>query len=319
MQWPLDDVPGDCIFETWTTLEGPVIHMRFRCTNQRQDKTRYRPCPQELPAVYTISRLSRLMSYTGEKPFAGDGLTHVNNDWHKPWPWTRFVATEGWAALVDENDWGLGVFKDDGGEFHGGIYGDGRSDDPKHGSTAYVAPIHVENFDHDIVYEHRTEFMVGKLEDIRRRFNGMATKAPPAWRFADDRQHWTSTNAADQGFPMNGAWRLRLEEKKFRLESGIRCWRADGAPRLDLTAACTGEPLTARVFWKRLDDDKFDKQKSLDVTLNPDGNFHTYRLALGDSTGYRGLIMGLAIEPALQPKSGGELAIQSIVLMPSSE
>jgi hypothetical protein len=73
------------------------------------------------------------------------------------------------------------------------------------------------------------------------------------------------------------------------------------------------------VFWKRLDDDKFDKQKSLDVTLNPDGEFHTYRLALGDSTGYRGLIMGLAIEPALQPKSGGEIAIQSIVLMPSSE
>ena len=45
MQWPLENVPGDCLFETWTTLEGPLIHMRFRCTNQRQDKTQYRPLP----------------------------------------------------------------------------------------------------------------------------------------------------------------------------------------------------------------------------------------------------------------------------------
>ena len=84
MQWPLNNVPGDCIFETWTTLEGPVIHMRYRCTNHRQDQTQYRPCPQELPAVYTISKLCRLMSYTGDRPFTGDKLTHVINDWHKP-------------------------------------------------------------------------------------------------------------------------------------------------------------------------------------------------------------------------------------------
>ena len=62
MQWPLNNVPGDCLFETWTTLEGPVIHMRYRCTNRRSDKTAYRPCPQELPAVYTISKLWRLMA-----------------------------------------------------------------------------------------------------------------------------------------------------------------------------------------------------------------------------------------------------------------
>src|SRR6185437_9235143 len=97
------------------------------------------------------------------KPFTKDALTQITNDWRKPWPWTHFVATERWAALVDEHDWGLGVFKDDGAQFDGGIYGDARSEDPKDGSTAYVAPIQVENFDHNIVYEHRTDFMVGNL------------------------------------------------------------------------------------------------------------------------------------------------------------
>ena len=212
MQWPLNDVPGDCIFETWTKLDGPLIHMRYRCTNQRADKTFYRPCPQELPAVYTISKLWRLMSYTGDQPFTQAPLTHVTNDWHKPWPWTRFIGTERWAALVGEDGWGLGVFKDDAGEFHGGIHGDGRSDDPKHGSTAYVAPIHMENFDHNIVYEHRdgvhdrtigadsqafqpdrhetTAFLAFRRRpaalDLAQR---QRSRLPPAWSMADQMRH----------------------------------------------------------------------------------------------------------------------------------
>ena len=316
MQWPLNNVPGDCLFETWTTLEGPVIHMRYRCTNQRADKTFYRPCPQELPAVYTISKLWRLMSYTGDKPFTQDALTHVTNDWRKPWPWTRFVATERWAALVNEADWGLGVFKDDGGEFHGGIHGDGRSDDPKHGSTAYVAPIHMENFDHDIVYEHRTEFMVGRLDDIRQRFNQMAGKTPPAWRFARDRQHWTLRNAVDQGFPLHGEWRIKCGEKKPRLESGVTCWRADRAPSMDLEVACAGPAVALRLYWKRLDDDKFDAKKSAAVELRPDGKFHPYHLDLAALPEYRGLITELSIEPAPQPRPGDEIAFRSIILLP---
>lgn len=315
MQWPMDNVAGDCVFETWTTLEGPVIHMRFLCTNQRQDKTQYRPCPQELPAVYTISRLSRLMSYVGDKPFTGDALTQVANDWRKPWPWTRFTATEGWAALVDDKDWGLGVFKEDGGEFHGGIYGDERSEDPKHHSTAYVAPIHLETFDHNIVYEHRTEFVVGKLEEIRKRFNQMAAKTPPAWRFTRDRQHWTVRDATDQGFPLKGEWRITFGDRKPRLESGIRCWRAEDASGLALTAAHAGrEPLSLQVLWKRLDGDKRENSKLLSLELKPDGQFHTYHLELKNSPEYRGLITGLVLEPSGSPRPGEELGIRSIKL-----
>jgi hypothetical protein len=314
MQWPLNNVPGDCIFETWTRLEGPVVHMRYRCTNQRSDKTAYRPCSQELPAVYTISKLSRLMSYTGNKPFTQDTLTQVTNDWRKPWPWTRFVATERWAALVDKDGWGLGVFKDDGGEFHGGIYGDERADDPKHGSTAYVAPIHVENFDHNIVYEHRTDFVVGNLADIRKHFNDLATQTPPAWHFVKDRQHWTMRNATDQGFPMHGEWRIKFGANKPRLESAVQCWRAENAPSADLEIACSGQATTARMFWKRLDDDKYDALKSLSLALTSDGKFHKYHLNLASSLEYRDLIIGLAFEPVTQPRPGEEMSIKSIVL-----
>ena len=314
MQWPLNNVPGDCLFETWTSLEGPVIQMRFRCTNQRSDKTAYHPCGQELPAVYTISRLCRLMSYTGSRPFADDALTQVTNDWRRPWPWTRFLATERWAALVNNQGWGLGVFKDDGSEFNGGVYGDARSDDPKDGSTAYVAPIHIENFDHNIVYEHRTAFVVGKLADIRKRCNQMATRMPPAWRFDQDRQHWTVRNGSDGGFPLNGAWRIKLGAARPHLESAVQCWRAESAPAMDLEIAYTGQVTTARVFWKRLDDEQCDAKKSLVLELKPDAKFHRYHLDLASSPEYRDLIIGVAIELITQSRTGEEIAIKSVVL-----
>ena len=317
MQWPLEGVPGDCVFETWTTLEGPLIHMRFRCTNRRTDKTQYRPCPQELPAVYTISKLSRLMSYTGDRPFTGGALTHVKNDWHKPWPWTRFTATEGWAALVDDEGWGLGVFKVDGSEFHGGIHGDGRSEDPKHGSTAYVAPIHHENFDHDLVYEHRTEFLVGQLEEMRRRFNAMAERTPPAWRFERDRQHWTVHGATDEGFPLKGAWLIHLGERKARLDSGGRPWRAEAAPTVRLRIAYAGRPTTARIYWKRLGDDHFDRERSVPLELDSDGQVRAPIVELGRSPGYRGLIAALAIEPGDEPRPGETLTLHTVELLPA--
>lgn len=312
MQWPLDNVPGDCLFETWTTLDGPMIHMRFRCTNQREDQTSYRPCAQELPAVYTISKLSRLMSYTGDQPFTSAALTHVRNDWRKDWPWTRFTATERWAALVDDTDWGLGVFKDDGGEFHGGIYGDDRSADPKHGSTAYVAPIHREHFDHNIIYEHRTAFTVGHLEEIRRRFNAMATTSPPAWRFETDRQHWTLHRASDEGFPLNGAWRIRFGDQRPRLEGPTQCWRAAQSPEVEIEIGYQGPATQGRILWKGLGADHYETERSLTFDLVPAEAFRTYRLDLSDSPGYRGLITGLAFEPVAEPIPGGQIVIRSI-------
>lgn len=315
MQWPLDKVAGDCIFETWTRLEGPVIQMRFRCTNQRLDQTVYRPCAQELPAVYTISKLSRLMSYTGEHPFTGAALTQVSNDWHAPWPWTRFTATERWAALVDDSNWGLGVFKDDGGEFHGGIHGDARTDDPKHGSTAYVAPIHRESFDYNIVYEHRTSFMIGQLAEIRRRFNALATKALPAWRFTTDRQHWNLSHATDQGFPLRGEWRIRCGDQKPRLEGPTQCWQAEQSPAVELEIAYEGPATQARLFWKRLGDEGYDAKRSVAFDLVATEKFRTYRLALATASEYRGLITGLAFEPLAQPRPGGQIAIKSISLI----
>jgi hypothetical protein len=108
MQWALKNVPGDCTFETWITLEGRTVQVRNRLTNQRKDEKQYPALDQELPAVYTVGKLHRLMTYTGDRPFADKPLTEIPRRPAKDGrpQWTTFFATERWAALVDDGDWG---------------------------------------------------------------------------------------------------------------------------------------------------------------------------------------------------------------------
>ena len=39
LHWPLENVPGECTYESWTTLDGANVTMRFRATNARPDRT----------------------------------------------------------------------------------------------------------------------------------------------------------------------------------------------------------------------------------------------------------------------------------------
>ena len=188
-------------------------------------------------------------------------LTQVRNDWRKDWPWTRFTATERWAALVDETASGLGVFKDD---------------------------------------------------EIRRRFNDMATKSPPAWRFENDRQHWTRHHATDEGFPLNGAWRIRFGDQRPRLESPTHCWQAGQAPVLEMELRYQGQATQGRILWKCLEADRYETERSLTFDLVPAEAFRTYRFDLSGSPGYRGLITGLAFDPIAEPLPGGQIVIRSI-------
>ena len=77
MQWPLDDVPGECAFESWLELDGPSVRARGRLLNARADHTQYPARTQELPAVYANGPYYRLLSYTGDRPFSGAPLTQV--------------------------------------------------------------------------------------------------------------------------------------------------------------------------------------------------------------------------------------------------
>ena len=164
MQWALDNVPGECTFEKWIELEGNAARVRFRLNNDRSDTTAYPARHQELPAVYTTDRFYRLFTYNGGSPFTWGPIERIENAGP---PWAYFQGTEKWAALVQENDWGLGVYNPNAQSFAGGFHGTPGAGDPTASSCGYITPLRTEAITHDIVYDYTCYFILGYLDDIR--------------------------------------------------------------------------------------------------------------------------------------------------------
>ena len=167
MQWPLDNVPGDCVFECWLTLDGNVVRARCRATLSRDDKTAYPARDQECPAVYTNGPYCRLITYTGDKPFTGGETTEITGPTGSKFPWHRFEATEGWAAQVNAEGFGLGVVSQECVKFLGGFHGKlgagAANDDP----TGYIAPIRKEVLPPEGATEFEYALVLGRVEDVR--------------------------------------------------------------------------------------------------------------------------------------------------------
>ncbi len=163
-QWALDGVPCECTFEKWIVLEGNGVRVHFRLTNHRSDTTAYPAMDQELPAAYTTDRFYRLVTYTGSSPYAWGALTEIPNNGP---PWAYFSATERWAALVDDNGWGMGVYNPNTDRFVGGFYGTPGPGDPAGSSCGYMAPLRTETITYNTVYDYEVYLILGWVDDIR--------------------------------------------------------------------------------------------------------------------------------------------------------
>jgi len=159
MQWPLNNVPGDCTFDSWLELDGTVVKARARLTDARTDHTQYPARLQELPAVYANAAFHRVVSYQGNKPFTGDTATEAPKP-AGPHPWSHWQGTEGWAALLDARDQGLGLITPGHVHFTGGFAGVPGPNDTTGNSTGYPAGQGQEILDHNIVHEFAYELVV---------------------------------------------------------------------------------------------------------------------------------------------------------------
>ena len=73
--------------------------------------------------------------------------------------------------------------------------------------------------------------------------------------------------------------------------------------------------MTARIYWKRLGDEPFDRERSVPLELAGDGKVRSQAVQLGSSPSYSGLITGLAIELGPQSLPGQTLTLHSIELV----
>ena len=318
MHWPLDSVPGECVFESWIQLKANAVEVKSRIVNNRSDTTQYKARGQELPAVYTNAPWHRLVSYKGDKPFTHDTLSVIANHNFPGAPsiqWAHWQATENWAANVDENDYGLGIWNAAVQNFSGGYYGDSSfKGSSKDAGTGYISPVNTEVLDHNITYTYNYTLIVGSLKEIRSYVYKNNPLQLPAWHFNNDRRHWTYENTTDAGWPIEDGLFVKLN-KQATMIGPYTFWEAADAPVLVFEAAYHADVKKAKVYWRSFNG-KFEEKNSIEFMVSGDGKMHTWHISLHQSPNYKGVLTGLKIVPDSDhtAKDGDMLHVKYIAL-----
>lgn len=316
LQWPLNQVPGECVFDSWLELEDTVVKARARLTNARPDRTQYPARLQELPAVYANAAFPRVISYTGSRPFTGDAVLPLPKPQGKH-PWSFWTGTEGWAALLNDADWGLGLVTPGRVHFTGGFAGQPGPNDTHSNSTGYLAGQGEEILDHNIIYEFRYELVLGSLAEIRARAAVWRPQGPPVWAFERDRQGWHFRNAADTGWPIAHFLDVRWERDDPQLLSPLTFWQAEDAPYLILEAAFHTAQKQAAVMWQALGESSFPPSAALSFPIAGDGEFHRQVIRLADHPAYHGSMLRLRLDPVDRAEPGAWLRLKQVRLAAS--
>ncbi|HEY2573465.1 MAG TPA: hypothetical protein VGH65_05320 [Verrucomicrobiaceae bacterium] len=310
MQWPLDDVPAECVFETWLELDGPVVQMRCRMRNDRSDAKQYLARGQEMPAVYLNAPFHKVLSYTGARPFTNDAVSEIPRQASNPNAWSNWLATERWSALVNDEGWGLGLWNPSCIQFGGGFAGKAGPNNPRSSGTGYITAQSVEILDHNIEFEYHCELILGTVAEIRSRVLGHGRAPPPAWHFDHDRQGWHYVNATDEGWPIKDMLRVRLEENDPQVVGPAICINAGDFSKVMIDAAFITRHQTAEFFWFRHD----GTFASLRFPITGDGQMRRHEIRLADSPDWRGVVVRLRFDPVPDGALGEQVEVKSIAL-----
>lgn len=243
MLWPHVGVPAECLFECRYVLMDNGFSLYATIINNRSDKTQYPLCSQETPALYTNAPWYKLVSYLGDKPFENEPITVIvdKND-GKGWPWRNYYAPENWSALLNEKDYGVGVYQPfstyASSGFHGGDDAKGKDYGAKDVPTGYIAPRETTILDWNIKRTYRADFIVGSLQEIRETVYRLAQnerQITPNWVFTNDRCNWGYDNATDDGFPIVDSLKINVGAKENAVaKSPETFWKADDAALLQI-------------------------------------------------------------------------------------
>ncbi len=326
MIWPLNNVPARCTFQTHITLHGNTVHVRCTMELFRKDLKQYPARLQECPAIYTIGKLWRLVSYTGGKPFTNAAVTmldpptvlaremQVFSGQRKGDPWVPFNPTENWAALVNNRGFGLGIWAPKDYEFNGGFYGaphqgtGGITD----GQTGYIGPNFWDIIDHNITYKYHYVLIVGSIKQIRHWVYSHAPRiTAPQWTFTGNRQHWRYVNATDTGWPIKGHLDVLLSRAHPEIISPCCFWQASAAPVLYIKAAFKPPEKTCAVWWRAFGT-VFSRRSCIVFPVKADGRYHQYSIKLAGLKTYHGPMAQLRIDPIIRGRTNAWVKICSV-------
>lgn len=313
MLWDMNNEPGESVMEQWTTLHGNNVHVRCKLTCQRTD-SRWPVAnrSQEFPALYTISKLWNQYTYVGDAPWTRAPLTQIE---HGGPPWTSWGPgraipgqLEQWAANVNDQNWGVGIYYKNAESIIGGRVGTPDHGE-LHGSTTYLSPIQKMRLDKDTIVDWEYDIIVGTLDQIR----DFVYDNPP-----DNigRQEWEfNTNGNFEGWAVQkdianetvadgaltvditGRDPILLSPKSLAIDSARYHWL-----HVRMRNRTTGR--SAQLFWTNANGSYAPARSIRFDTSSTDTDFETYDLDLSTAPEWTGGIFDVRFDPTASVTSG---------------
>jgi hypothetical protein len=304
----------ECTFETWITLDGNAVHVHNRLTNFRSDGANFTPHWQELPALYTTGDTYRLYTYDGNEPYTAGPVREITDDrggFFQPGP--DFLATEHWAALVNDEKFGLGLFEPRIVNFAGTPGNDYAVN--WSWINGYMAASTNEILGPNAVFTYDYTLIVGSLDSIRGYAVTHRPDARPTFLFRSNRQHWWEANASDGGDPIQGSLRIYPDRDDSQLYGPTSAFPARSVRVIYLRGAWHTRENEAQLFW-RTDAGDFSEGRSYIFHPDNDGRFHTYLLPVSQRNEWTGTIEQLRFDPIRDAEPGSYVDIACISWKP---
>ncbi len=304
----------DCTFETWTTLSGDTVHVHNRLTNFRSDGANFTPHWQELPALYTTGETYRLYTYDGNAPYTAASAREITDDrggFFSPGP--GFLATEHWAALVNDEKFGVGLFEPRLTSWVGTPGNDYAVN--WNWVNGYMAAAAEDVLGPSAVYTYDYTLIVGSLDEIRGYAVSHRPDPRPVYLFRSNRQHWWEYDASDGGDPIQGALRIYPDRDDSQLYGPTTSFPAQSVRLLYIRGAWHTRENEAQLFW-RSDAGDFSEDRSFIFHADNDGQFHTYVLPVAARSGWAGTIQQLRFDPIRDAEPGSYVDVACISWKP---
>jgi hypothetical protein len=162
--WAGGELLADCEMEQHIRLEGPlaVIRFSFRYTGDAV----HPPAQQEVPATFINPACGNMVIYQGDQPWSDGPLTKSQPGW----PNESRAIPEGWAAWVNDQNTGVGLFAPIARELT--CYRFGASPTAA-GACSYFAPLVTFAITPGLHFEYEAALALGTPEQMRAQFKGL--------------------------------------------------------------------------------------------------------------------------------------------------
>lgn len=275
---------SDVVHRVEVSLEGPAVRYRWEFQNLSDEWREGRD--QELPAVYTVRGLNRIVGYVGRRPWEGEGVVELElaeGD---------HVFTEGWAGLVDAQGNGLTVWSPRGdARFRTFVQGSGNSLDAMANSTGYITPLGLADLPPRGIQKGEVYLIPGPWSGARAWID--AHRQELATAFSADSGQWRQWAFAGLLAPVDGGAaqgaaaepglgdappRLRFDGRDGWVYPPPTGWATQAADSLLVKAGFQGDsvPISVR-YWRHDGTDWYDGCE-VSIPAVFDGEVREYRV-----------------------------------------